>query len=79
VAGRENLRCCIFRHVLGHVSLEAGFGSWHKDKAMIKRDSVYDQWHSTAQSGELEYHVFRKEQPDEQLEIINRGLFKGWF
>jgi SAM-dependent methyltransferase len=78
VAGRKNWRCCIFRHVLGYVSLDAGFGAWHKDKSMIKRDSAYDQWQSTAQSGELEYHVLRKEQPDEQLEKLNRALFEGF-
>jgi len=45
---------------------------------MIKRDSVYEQWQSAAQCGELDYHVFRKEQPDEQLEKINRALFEGF-
>lgn len=45
---------------------------------MTSNDPVFEQWQSDAQSGELEYHVVRKAQPDPALEKLNRELFEGF-
>lgn len=41
-------------------------------------DPAFAQWQSTAQSGELEYHVSKKPKPDRKLEKLNRLLFESF-
>jgi SAM-dependent methyltransferase len=45
---------------------------------MTTSDAAFEQWQSAAQSGELEYHVERKTEPDHELEKLNHELFEGF-
>lgn len=45
---------------------------------MTVTNPAFSQWQSTAQSGELEYHVSKKPKPDRKLEKLNRLLFESF-
>ena len=43
---------------------------------MTATDAAFEQWQSTAQTGELEFHISKRPKPDRGLEELNRLLFE---
>jgi hypothetical protein len=49
-----------------------------EEDTMVTIKPALEQWKTTAQAGELDFHINRKMQPNETLEELNQSLFEGF-